>query len=536
MLKNMTLKSKVYLLSSLIVLGLVVLGLSAYIQLRQYNAIVNEANIQVLNRSNILDEVQSAAVEFKTQVQEWKNILIRGNVPEQFARYSTGFEKSAAGVEEHLQKALALQREENLETAAAERLLKEHEQLGKNYREALKKFDPADANTGKLVDKLVSGMDREASKQMETLAAQTSAGFGDYLLESNKKTEQLYGNTIRLLMILCLSASLIIVGVMVVIFRDLFKILGGEPAYTAKLVSQVADGYLNNTIQLQPGDQDSLLCSVANMQKRLADIISDVCRSADALSSAAEEVNATAQSLAKGASVQAASVEETSASMEQMSASIAQNTDNAKTTDGMAQKASHDAASGGEAVMSTIAAMQKIAERISVVDDIAYQTNLLALNAAIEAGRAGEHGRGFAVVASEVRKLAERSQVAAQEIGTLAIDTVKRAERAGKMLNEMVPTIRKTADLVQEIAAASNEQNSGVAQINGAIAQVNQTLQQNAAASEELSATSEEMSTQAISLQECMRYFKLFSNNHHQGISFGNGVVNKSGKNSLRTI
>jgi methyl-accepting chemotaxis protein len=210
--------------------------------------------------------------------------------------------------------------------------------------------------------------------------------------------------------------------------------------------------------------------------------------------------------------VQAASVEETSASMEQMSASISQNSENAKITDGMAQKAARDAATGGEAVMGTVEAMQKIAERISVIDDIAYQTNLLALNAAIEAGRAGEHGRGFAVVASEVRKLAERSQVAAQEIGTLALDTVKRAEHAGTMLKDMVPAIRKTADLVQEIAAASSEQNAGVAQINGAIGQVSQTLQQNAAASEELSSTSEEMSTQAIRLQESMTYFTLDNN------------------------
>ncbi len=511
MLKNMTLKAKILMLSALIVLGLSVLGVSAYVQMRQFNAVVNETNVHVLKRSSILAEVQGAAVEFKTQVQEWNNILIRGNAPEQYARYLEGFGQSAQGVQEHLQKTLAMQKEEHLDTAEVERLLKEHSQLGVNYRDALKKFDQNDANTGKLVDKLVSGMDREASKQMEALAAATSAGFAQYLRESNQKTEQIYADTLRLLVLLCLCASLVIVGVMAVIFRDLFVILGGEPAYTAQVVSQVAEGYLNTKVQLKPGDQGSLLASVANMQKRLADIIGDVSRSADALSSAAEQVNATAQSLAKGASVQAASVEETSASMEEMSASIAQNTDNAKATNSMAQRASQDAATGGEAVMSTIAAMQKIAERISVVDDIAYQTNLLALNAAIEAGRAGEHGRGFAVVASEVRKLAERSQIAAQEISTLAIDTVKRAEHAGKMLNEMVPAIRKTADLVQEIAAASNEQNSGVTQINSAIAQVNQTLQQNAAASEELSATSEEMSTQAISLQEAMTYFKLFN-------------------------
>jgi methyl-accepting chemotaxis protein len=158
----------------------------------------------------------------------------------------------------------------------------------------------------------------------------------------------------------------------------------------------------------------------------------------------------------------------------------------------MAQKSANDAASGGEAVSATVEAMQKIAERIGVIDEIAYQTNLLALNAAIEAGRAGEHGRGFAVVASEVRKLAERSQGAAQEIGELATGSVKRAELAGILLEQMVPSIRKTADLVQEIAAASSEQATGVSQINSAIGQVSQTLQQNAAASEELSSTAEE--------------------------------------------
>lgn len=510
MLKTMTLKAKILLLSGLIVLGLSILGLSAYMQMRQFNGVVSETNLHIVKRASILNEVQAAAVEFKTQVQEWKNILIRGNAPDQFTRYLDGFTQSAEAVQTHLKKTLLLQKDQKLDTQEVERLINEHGQLANNYREALKKFDHNDANSGKAVDKLVSGMDREASKQMEALAIETAQGFEQYLVVSDKKTAQIYSHTLRLLMLLCLGASLVIVSVMVVIFRDLFALLGGEPAYTAEVVAQVAQGHLNINVQLKAGDKSSLLARIANMQKRLAEIIGDVARSADALSSAAEEVNATAQSLAKGASVQAASVEETSASMEQMSASIAQNTDNAKATNNMAQKASHDAATGGEAVMSTIAAMQKIAERISVVDDIAYQTNLLALNAAIEAGRAGEHGRGFAVVASEVRKLAERSQVAAQEISTLAIDTVKRAEHAGKMLNEMVPAIRKTADLVQEIAAASNEQNSGVTQINSAIAQVNQTLQQNAAASEELSATSEEMSTQAIGLQEAMTYFKLF--------------------------
>lgn len=511
MFSNVSLKAKILLLSALIVLGLATLGVTAYLQIRSFNTLVDSTAMHSQRRSNILVEVQTAAVDFKTQVQEWKNILIRGNDAQQFTRYVDGFTNAEKEVQKHLAAALVLQKEEDVPMDAVLALQKEHAVLGKNYREALGSFDQSNPEAGKIVDKLVSGMDRETSRQMEELASATTSGFEQFLLESEITTATIYSDTVRLLLIICLSASVIIIAVMTFIFRDMFKLLGGEPAYTAGIVSQVADGNLNIDIQLKRGDSTSLLASVANMAKQLSEIIGDVRSSADALSSASEEVNATAQSLAKGASVQAASVEETSASMEEMSASISQNSENAKITDGMAQKAARDAATGGEAVMGTVEAMQKIAERISVIDDIAYQTNLLALNAAIEAGRAGEHGRGFAVVASEVRKLAERSQVAAQEIGTLALDTVKRAELAGTMLKDMVPAIRKTADLVQEIAAASSEQNAGVSQINGAIGQVSQTLQQNAAASEELSSTSEEMSAQAIRLQESMTYFTLDS-------------------------
>jgi methyl-accepting chemotaxis protein len=249
--------------------------------------------------------------------------------------------------------------------------------------------------------------------------------------------------------------------------------------------------------------------AVNSMVAKLAEVVNEVSRGAEALADASEEVSSTAQSLSQASGEQAAGVEQTSAAIEQMTASISQNTENAKVTDGIATKAAQEALEGGAAVKETVSAMNQIAKKISIIDDIAYQTNLLALNAAIEAARAGEHGKGFAVVAAEVRKLAERSQVAAQEIGEVASNSVKMAEKAGALLDEMVPNIKRTSDLVQEITAASEEQSSGVGQINAAVGQLSQTMQQNASSSEELAATAEEMSGQAEQLKQTMSFFKL---------------------------
>ena len=274
--------------------------------------------------------------------------------------------------------------------------------------------------------------------------------------------------------------------------------------------TRLADGDLTVKLAADSKDEVGLLMgAMHNMIARLTQIISEVRSAADNLTNAAGQVSATAQSLSQSSSEQAASVEETTASMEQMSASITQNTDNAKVTDSMAAKAAGEAAEGGDAVTRTVDDMKSIAGKIGIIDDIAYQTNLLALNAAIEAARAGEHGKGFAVVAAEVRKLAERSQVAAKEIGDLADSSVKQAEHAGTLLTAMVPSIRKTSDLVQEIAAASSEQSTGVGQINGAMVQLNQATQQNASASEELAATAEELGSQAEQLQQTMTFFRL---------------------------
>ena len=275
----------------------------------------------------------------------------------------------------------------------------------------------------------------------------------------------------------------------------------------ADAAAKVAAGDL--TVEVRPrSGRDTLGNALAQMVGRLSQVISEVKAGAAALSSASEQVSATSNALSQGTSEQAASVEETTSSLEEMSASIARNAESSRETEQTALRGARDGDESGKAVLETVQAMNTIAEKISIIEEIAYQTNLLALNAAIEAARAGDHGKGFAVVAVEVRKLAERSQKAAQEIGGLAGSSVKVAERSGKLLSALVPAIRRTADLVQEVAAASGEQASGISQINRALTSVDQVTQRAATAAEELASTAEEMAGQANGLREVVGYFR----------------------------
>ncbi|HEX8823911.1 MAG TPA: methyl-accepting chemotaxis protein [Archangium sp.] len=274
------------------------------------------------------------------------------------------------------------------------------------------------------------------------------------------------------------------------------------------VADRIAEGDLTVHISSETEDETGrLLMAMQRMVRKLGQVIGEVREGAGALASASAQVSASSQSLAQGTSEQASSVEETTSSLEQMTASITQNRDHSRQMERMAVQGVKDADESGKAVKETVEAMSSIAEKISIIEEIAYQTNLLALNAAIEAARAGEHGKGFAVVATEVRKLAERSRTAAREISGLASTSVKVATRSGQLLEDLVPSIRKTTDLVQEVVAASTEQASGVAQMNKAMLHVDQVTQRNASASEELASTAEEMSAQAEALSQLVSFF-----------------------------
>jgi methyl-accepting chemotaxis protein len=386
-----------------------------------------------------------------------------------------------------------------------------------NYKKMKADLESYDKATDKVLELKLAGKDKEALDLINGDLKKLGAELSDFLskvVDANVKGAQETSNSNTKLANSAILTNEIAIGVgfLLAIGLGFFitRSITGPIRELDGVLASVAEGDLRAKVNVASKDEVGNLGNNLNATiAKLSEIIGSVREISGTLVAGSEQLSSTAQSLSQGASEQAASVEETSSSMEEMSASIAQNNENAKVTGDIATRSSKDAVEGGKAVRDTVDAMKQIAKKIAIIDDIAYQTNLLALNAAIEAGRAGEHGKGFAVVAAEVRKLAERSQIAAEEISQLASGSVGLAEKAGTLLETIVPSIQKTADLVQEIAAASAEQNSGVGQINGALSQITQAVQQNAAASEELASTSEEVSAQAQELQTNMEFFTL---------------------------
>jgi methyl-accepting chemotaxis protein len=277
------------------------------------------------------------------------------------------------------------------------------------------------------------------------------------------------------------------------------------------IANRIADGDLSRVKDVKVANDEVGMVYFAfkKMVENLSDIVDNIKSGAQSIAGASTEISSGSQQLSSGASEQASSAEEVSSSMEQMAANIQQNTDNAQQAEKISLTVSQGVQKVSTASRESLDSIQNIAAKIGIINDIAFQTNILALNAAVEAARAGEHGRGFAVVAAEVRKLAERSKIAADEIVALASRSVSVTEEASELMGNLIPEIERTAKLVQEISAASMEQSTGADQVNTAIQQLNQVTQQNAASSEELATSAEELSSQAEQMKELVSYFRI---------------------------
>ena len=437
------------------------------IRIAEYGHVISEDEKNMAEYENRIEQYAAAMQKVRAEYEKLPSLEEESRLYEEFKRHWDLYIKENGAI-------LALSRDKKTQEAM----------------EAMRGASRTECNAAKgALDKII---------QIQKSASDAASAEGDAIYAHARTS------------IIIANVAAILVGILLafLVARVITRQLGTEPGVIASVADRVAGGDLTVSFD-DTARHIGVYADIKRMCERLREIVAEVQGASENVASGSEEMSASAEQLSQGATEQAASVEEVSSSMEQMASNIRQNADNAAQTEKIALKAAQDADASGRTVVQAVDAMKKIAEKISIVEEIARQTNLLALNAAIEAARAGEHGKGFAVVAAEVRKLAERSGTAAAEISDLSSSTVTVADQAGQMLVKLVPDIQRTAELVQEISAASNEQNAGAEQINKALQQLDQVIQQNASASEEMASTSEELSSQAEQLQATIGFFRL---------------------------
>jgi methyl-accepting chemotaxis protein len=461
--------------------------------------------------SETAETTNAAAVHFKTQVQEWKNTLLRGNDRKDFDTYLGAFKTQQGLVQDRLRDARLQMQGLGMNTAAVDELIREHGTLYERYARALERYDRDNSQSAFVVDRLVRGMDRSTAERIARLMTQVTSDGLARAAALRATADQEYRVARAESVVGFLLAAMVGIAFGLWIARRLLRQLGGDPAYATTIVRAVASGDLTVHVNVSPHDSSSLLASMKAMVDGLSRTIGQVRATADGLVAAATEVNGTAHTLSQASAEHAASAEELSMSVGEIAVATERNAANAGVTDRIARAAADEAHEGGTAVAETLTAMKTIVDRMKIVDDIAYQTNLLALNAAIEASRAGEQGRGFAVVAEEIRRLAERSRIAAAEVRSLAGGSIDTAARAGRLLDAIVPSIGQTSDLVKEITVGSAAQASSVGHINAAMGRLNQVTQANASSSEELASTAAGMRAQAEELRGLCGFFRTSS-------------------------
>jgi methyl-accepting chemotaxis protein len=536
-LANLKIAARLGLLGAFFLVALLVVGYSGWSALSASNAKSAAAMVQSATLADAIDTARGAQVEFKIQVQEWKNILVRGSDPAQLEKYTAAFKKSGETTQAELKEVNTLLAKLGLRTPVVDEALRLHAELGKNYLSALEKYDSTNADSYKIVDGLVKGMDREPTKKIDEIVKFIQTQSKALMAQMNKDNAEAQRAATMLIAITVLVTVVIGALTMMWIIRSITTPLNEA----VNIAQTVAGGDLSTHIEVRGTDEiGTLLTALKDMHDKLAQIVGKVRAGTDAIALASAEIADGNADLSSRTEEQASSLEETASSMEELTSTVKQNGENAGHASKLAGSASAVAVRGGDAVAQMIATMgaindssKKIVDIIGVIDGIAFQTNILALNAAVEAARAGEQGRGFAVVASEVRNLAQRSAAAAKEIKTLISNSVEQVEagsklvgQAGTTMDEVVASVQRVTSIIAEIAVASGEQDVGINQINEAVSQMDTVTQQNAALVEQAAAAAEAMKHQAESLKDAVSVFKI-NESHMPAPSVAARVVRK---------